>query len=346
MVGRICLTSAAFTASWFEATRNTVTSPDKLFAFLVRWWQQSHDKASGQSASAKPSLKKLLRGQLDKPVPTDPTRQLLSRYQSLDDLRKAGPLEKELADQITALVEKHKTASTKAEQLQTAADNAYASMARKITAKHPGTTQLFEKVKSAADRVNSITHTLKDVEGYIALLYSYMDLLSLWELLKRRAALAAGLVAWMLSAARATCSFPRARSPRRRPSAIRISGASRKSRSSITRLTRIQYSNETSARRWVSARPSTKPLALLRPASTSEIRTLLKNSLTRFRCRSGLRRFGAIDADKAAKGKVLYQQNCAACHEQFASSPPPDNMGQGSWVLNTYPIAADWHRSK
>ena len=138
-----------FYAELFEDTKATVTNPDKFFAFLVRWWQQSHDAAAAQAEPGKLSLKKLLRGEPDKPLPSDPTKELLGRYKSLDDLRNAGPLEKELADQITALVAKHKDAPTKTGKLQTAADDAYASTARKITAKHPDATRLFEEAKSA-----------------------------------------------------------------------------------------------------------------------------------------------------------------------------------------------------
>jgi hypothetical protein len=35
---------------------------------------------------------------------------------------------------------------------------------------------------------------------------------------------------------------------------------------------------------------------------------------------------------------VLYQQNCAGCHEQFNNAPPPLNVPAGSWVLKTSPL--------
>src|SRR6266550_2974802 len=69
-----------FYGELFEDTKATVTSPDKLFAFLVRWWEQSHDAAPAAPTTAKDSLQKLLCGERVKPLPSDPTRDLLSRY--------------------------------------------------------------------------------------------------------------------------------------------------------------------------------------------------------------------------------------------------------------------------
>ncbi|HEV2826284.1 MAG TPA: di-heme-cytochrome C peroxidase [Pyrinomonadaceae bacterium] len=327
-----------FYGELFEDTRNTVTSPDKLFAFLVRWWQQSHDKAPGQSESAKPSLKKLLQGKLDKPLPTDPTRQLLSRYQNLDDLRKAGPLEKELADQITALVEKHKSASTKAEQLQTATDNAYASMAKKITAKHPGTTQLFDKVKSASDRVNSITHALKDIDEYIALLYSYMDLLKSLGTIEATGSLAGGFGRVDAFGGARNLLFPASAQPATAPVCYPY----------LWGFSEIAFFHNAANTNSILERNIGQALGLGATfdktfgtfATSVDIKNTnsLEELAYKIQVPEWPAAFGAIDADKAAKGKILYQQNCAGCHEQFASSPPPDNMGQGSWVLNTYPV--------
>src|ERR1700730_619434 len=60
-----------FYSELFEDSKATVTSPEKLFGFLVRWWEQSHDAAAAQSAPAKTSLKKSVRGEPDNPLPSD-----------------------------------------------------------------------------------------------------------------------------------------------------------------------------------------------------------------------------------------------------------------------------------
>jgi hypothetical protein len=327
-----------FYGELFEDTKNTVTSPDKLFAFLVRWWQQSHDEATPQSTSAKPSLRKLLRGQLDKPVPTDPTRQLLSRYQSLDDLRNAGPLEKELADQITSLVEKHKTAPTRAAQVETAEENTYASVARKITAKHPGTTKLFDRAQSAADRVSSITHTLKDIDEYVALLYSYMELLKSLGTIGQTGSLAGGFGRVDAFGGARNLLFPASAQPATAPVCYPY----------LWGFSEIAFFHNAANTNSILERNIGQALGLGATfdktfgtfATSVDIKNTnaLEELAYKIQVPDWPAAFGAIDADKAAKGKVLYQQNCAACHEQFPSSPPPDNMGQGSWVLNTYPI--------
>jgi mono/diheme cytochrome c family protein len=328
-----------FYGELFEDTRATVTSPDKLFAFLVRWWQQSHGEAPARPASAaKLSIKKLLRGERDKPLPSDPTRQLLSRYKSLDDLRNAGPLEKEIADQITSLVEKHRTAPTEAGKMQTAAENTYASLARKITAKHPGTTELFDKAKSAAERVSSITHTLRDVDEYIALLYSYVELLKSLAGLEGTGTLAGGYGRVDAFGGARNLLFPASAQPATAPVAYPYLWG-------FADTAFFHYAANTNS---ILERNIGQALGLGATfdktfgtfATSVDIKNTnaLEELAYKIQPPDWPTAFGAIDADKAAKGKALYQQNCAACHEQFASSPPPDNMGKGSWVLNTYPL--------
>ncbi|MEP6818948.1 MAG: cytochrome c [bacterium] len=325
-----------FYSELFSDTQATVTNPDKLFAFLVRWWQQSHDIAPGQPTPGKMSLKKLLHGELDKPLPSDPTRDLLSHYKSLDDLRNGGPLEKELADQITSLVEKHKTAPTEAARLQTAVDDAYATMAKKITAKHPETTRLFEGVKSAGDRVFSIQHSLQDIDEYIALLYSYMDLLKSLGMLGDTGTFAAGYGRVDAFGGARNLLFPASAQPATAPVCY----------PHLWGFSDIAYFHYAANTNSILERNIGQALGL---GATYDLKTfatsvhikntnVLEELAYKLQVPDWPAAFGAIDADKAAKGKVLYQQNCAACHEQFASAPPPDNVLKGSWVLNTYPL--------
>ena len=43
----------AFYGELFEDSKTTVTSPEKLFAFLARWWEQSHNMAPAQPVAPK-----------------------------------------------------------------------------------------------------------------------------------------------------------------------------------------------------------------------------------------------------------------------------------------------------
>ena len=108
-----------FYGALFEDSKATVTSPEKLFAFLVRWWEQNRDAASAPPEATKSASTKQIAGEPTGELPSEPTRQLLSRYKSLDDLKKEGDLENELAAQITSLVENHKVAATRSARLKT-----------------------------------------------------------------------------------------------------------------------------------------------------------------------------------------------------------------------------------
>lgn len=86
---------AGFYQELFVDTQATVTDPQKLFAFLGRWWQQNRDSASAQPApKSKAPSTELIPGEPTYEPPSDTTKQLLSRYQNLDDLKKDGDLEK------------------------------------------------------------------------------------------------------------------------------------------------------------------------------------------------------------------------------------------------------------
>lgn len=337
-----------FYGELFEDSKATVTSPEKLFAFLVRWWEQSHNAASAQpaatAATAQPAAtkamsKKAIAGQPESVLPSDPTQQILSRYKSLDDLKKDGDLEKELADQISALVEQHKTAPTKGAQMKAAAKNTFASAAKKVATKQPAPTGVFAKAKSPTERASSIQDTLKDVEEYIALFYSYMELLKSLGSLGTTGALDGGYGRVDAFGGARNLLFPADAQPATAPVCYPYLWG-------FADTAFFHYAANTNS---ILERNIGQALGLGATydhtfgtfATSVNIRNT--NSLEELAYKIGVpdwpADFGAIDAQKAAKGKTLYQQNCAACHEQFASSPPPDNMPKGSWVLNTYPIA-------
>jgi mono/diheme cytochrome c family protein len=328
-----------FYGELFEDSKATVTSPTKLFAFLVRWWEQSHDTASAQPAATKAMSKKVIAGEPASELPSDPTQQLLSRYKSLDDLKQDGDLEKELADQISALVEQHKTAPTKGARLKTGAKNTYASAAKKVAAKHPAATGLFAKAKSIAERESSIQDTLKDVEEYIALFYSYMELLKSLGTIGTTGTLDGGYGRVDAFGGARNLLFPASAQPATAPVCYPYLWG-------FSDIAFFHYAANTNS---ILERNIGQALGLGATfdstfgtfATSVDIRNTntLEELAYKIQVPDWPANFGAIDAQKAAKGKALYQQNCAACHEQFASSPPPDNMPKGSWILNTYPVA-------
>src|SRR6266550_2107938 len=323
----------------FEDSKATVTSPEKLFAFLVRWWEQSHDMAAAPPAAPKAMPKNLSASEPKTELPSDPTRQLLSRYKSLDDLKKDGDLEKELADQISALVEKHKTAPTKGAQMKAAAKNTLAPVAKKVAAKQPAPTGVFAKAKSPGERESSIQDTLKDVEEYIALFYSYMELLKSLGTLGTTGALDGGYGRVDAFGGARNLLFSADAKPATAPVCYPYLWG-------FADTAFFHYAANTNS---ILERNIGQALGLGATydhtfgtfATSVNIRNTnaLEELAYKIQVPDWPANFGAIDAQKAAKGKTLYQQNCAACHEQFASSPPPDNMPKGSWVLNTYPIA-------
>jgi mono/diheme cytochrome c family protein len=327
-----------FYGELFEDTRATVTSPDRLYTFLVRWWDQTHNAALSQAATAQQSTKKLIPGELDQPLPSDPTQELLDRYKTLDDVKNAGPLEKEMVDQFASLVEKHKDAPTQAVQVATAPEASFSSVAKKVVAKHPDAKNLFDKAKSTVDRVSTIRDALKDVDEYIALMYSYMELLRSLGTVTGAGSLNGGYGRVDAFGGARNLLFPASAQPATAPVAYPYLWG-------FGDTAFFHYAANTNS---ILERNIGQALGLgatydktFKTVATSvDIRNTnaLEELAYKIQPPDWPAAFGAIDADKAAKGKVLYQRNCAACHEQFSSAPPPDNMPKGSWVLNTYPI--------
>lgn len=325
-----------FYGELFEDSKATVTSPEKLFAFLVRWWEQSHEAASAQPAATKALSKKLIVGEPDNPLPSDSTGQLLSRHRSLDDLKKAGDLEKALADQINSLVEKHKAAPIKEARRTLTTKSAYAAPARVVAAKTPAADGVFAATKSAGEREGSIQDILKDVEEYIALFYSYMDLLKSLGTVGATGSLDGGYGRVDAFGGARNLLFPASAQPATAPVCYPYLWG-------FSDIAFFHYATNTNS---ILERNIGQALGLGATydktfgtfATSVDIRNTnaLEELAYKIQVPDWPAAFGAIDAEKAAKGKALYQTNCAACHEQFRSSPPPETMPKGSWVLNTY----------
>ena len=168
----------SFDLELFKDSKATVKDPKQLFAFLVRWWKQGHDAPPTQ-----PNLpRRSMQTDADNPVPpppTEATRELLIRHQSLDDLRNSGALEKSIADEIDAIVKRHESVPlSQANVAPTGASTrVYKSPARKAAQKAPAPNGIFAASKSVSDRETSISGILGDIEQYVALMYSYIDLL-------------------------------------------------------------------------------------------------------------------------------------------------------------------------
>ena len=327
-----------FYGELFADSRATVTSPDKLFAFLVRWWEQNHDAASAQPAATRAASRKLTVGEPDNELPSDPTRQILSRYKSLDDLKKGGDLEKALADQINTLVEKHKTAPITEARRTATAKTAYAAPAKIVAARTPAADGVFAATKSRVEREGSIQDILKDVDEYIALFYSYMNLLKSLGTIEAMGSLDGGYGRIDAFGGARNLLFTASAQPATAPVCYPYLWG-------FSDIAFFHYAANTNS---ILERNIGQALGLGATfdktfetfATSVDIRNTntLEELAYKLQVPDWPAAFGAIDAQKAAKGKALYLQNCAACHEQFASSPPPDNLPKGSWVLNTYPV--------
>jgi len=212
-------------------------------------------------------------------------------------------------------------------------------VARKVAAKRPAASGLFANVKSAAERQSSIQDTLKDVEEYIALLYSYIDLLQGLGSIGASGSLDGGYGRVDAFGGARNLLFPASAQPSSAPVCYPYLWG-------FSEIAFFHYAANTNS---ILERNIGQALGLgatydktFGTFSTSvDIRNTnaLEELADKIQVPDWPAAFGTIDAQKAAKGKVLYQQNCAACHEQFASTPPPDNLPKGSWVLNTYPVA-------
>ncbi|HEV7472843.1 MAG TPA: di-heme-cytochrome C peroxidase, partial [Pyrinomonadaceae bacterium] len=327
-----------FYGELFADSKATVTDPAKLFAFLVRWWDQSHAEALAARPESGPALSKEIAGEPAKPLPSDTTQEVLSRYKSLDDLKKDGDLEKDLADQINALVEKHKAAPTNAEGMELSSKATVASVARKVAEKKPAPTGVFAKDKSVPERASSVANTLKDIDEYIALLYSYMELLKSLGGVTEAGSLEGGYGRIDAFGGARNLLFPASAQKATAPVCYPWLWG-------FEEIAHFHYATNTNS---ILERNIGQALGLgatydktfgtfatsVDIGNTDKLE-VLASKITSPEWPAG---FPPIDATKAAQGKILYQQQCWGCHENFKSAPPPPNVPNGSWALNVYPL--------
>jgi hypothetical protein len=329
-----------FDVELFTDSEATVKDPKQLFAFLVRWWDQGHDATPTQPTVARLSLKAAVAENPSPPSPTEATRQLLSRHKSLDDLRNAGELEKSLADEFEAIVAKHQAVPIEAARVAPtgASTMVYRASAKRVAQKAPAPNGIFAASKSPAERESSIAGIFGDVEQYVALMYSYIDLL-------KSLASTAGADAGPTGGFGRVDAFGGARN-------LLFPNDAQKATAPVSypylwgikEIAFFHYAANTNS---ILQRNIGQALGLgasfdktfgtfatsVNIRNTADLEKLVYNI--------GPPKWpgeilGQLDGTKVPRGKVLYQKNCAGCHEQFKL--PSDNASSGSWVLNLYPL--------
>lgn len=332
-----------FDIELFTDSEATVKDPNKLFAFLVRWWEQGHTEAAPtQPTMARPSMKAMVAKRPSLPLPTEAMEKLLTRHKSLDDLRNAGPLEKSLADEFEAIVARHGAAPVQTAQVAPtgASTVVYKSLAKKVSQKAPAVNGIFAASKSAVERESSVAGIFGDVEQYIALMYSYIDLLkSLANTAGSGNAPAGGFGRVDAFGGARNLLFPNDAQPSTAPVSYPYLWG-------FEKIAWFHYAANTNS---ILERNIGQALGLGasfdKTFGTFATSVNIKNTDALEGLADKLLPpqwpidiLGPLDSAKVLRGRVLYQQNCAVCHEQFPMAPPPANVPAGSWVLNLYPL--------
>lgn len=331
----------SFDLELFKDTEATVKDPKRLFAFLVRWWNQGHDAPPTSPNVVRRSVRKDAANPAP-PPPTEATRELLSRNQSLDDLRNSGELEKSVADEIDAIVAKHESVPLKeAFAAPTGASTTvYKSPERKAAQKAPAPNGIFAASKSVAAREASISGILGDIEQYVALMYSYIDLLKALSNTAGTGSVPSGGFGRVdaFGGAR-NLLFPNDARPATAPVSYPY----------LWGFSQIAYFHYAANTNSILERNIGQALGLGasfdKTFGTFATSVNIGNTNTLEELAYKIQPppwpvdiLGPLDSARVTKGKALYQQECAACHEQFALAPPPGGTPAGSWVLNTYAL--------
>ncbi|MGH9873923.1 MAG: di-heme-cytochrome C peroxidase [Pyrinomonadaceae bacterium] len=331
----------SFDIALFKDSEATVKDPKQLFAFLVRWWKQGHNVAPAESSRAEISAKATDAENQAPPPPTEATRELLGSHKSLDDLRNAGEVEKSVADEIEAIVARHSAAPMEIASAapRGAPETAYRASAKKAAKKAPAPNGIFAK-ESASERETSISGILGDVEQYVALLYSYIDLLkNLANTAGTGSVPSGGFGRVDAFGGARNLLFPKDARPATAPVSYPY----------LWGFGQIAYFHYAANTNSILERNIGQALGLGasfdKTFGTFATSVNLENTNALEELAYKIQPppwpidiLGPLDSAKVARGKTLYQQNCAACHEQFALAPPPDGMPAGSWVLNTYAL--------
>jgi mono/diheme cytochrome c family protein len=276
------------------------------------------------------------------PPPTEATRELLSRNQSLDDLRNSGELEKSVADEIDAIVARHESVPLKeAFAAPTGASTTvYKSAARKAAQKAPAPNGIFAASKSVAARETSISGILGDIEQYVALMYSYIDLLKALSNTAGTGSVPSGGFGRVdaFGGAR-NLLFPKDARPATAPVSYPY----------LWGFSQIAYFHYAANTNSILERNIGQALGLGasfdKTFGTFATSVNIGNTNTLEELAYKIQPpswpvdiLGPLDSARVTRGKALYQQECAACHEQLALAPPPGGTPAGSWVLNTYAL--------
>jgi hypothetical protein len=319
-----------------DSSVDTVSKPAKLWEFLVRWWRVGSkgvvsDRDSAVTTYHLPTP----------PMPSDVTRALFETYTTIEDLDKAGELESALADEVRSMVGRVRTThqqqpafgtEKQAPMSRPTISREDVAKSKTLSTKQPAPGGVFATSPTGAERQARVSRVLGDIGEYVRLFWSYVDFLRL---------LSSSSVEGTKPGFGRVDAFGGARNLLFPSSARPTTGPVRYP--FLWGFGRIAYFHYMANTNSILQRNIGQALGVgatyekQTHGTTVDIRNL--DTLEQLAWRLSPPRwptsiFGEVDAAKAARGKVLYEQNCADCHEKFNRTPPPNNF----WDLNTYAV--------
>jgi hypothetical protein len=324
----------------------TVQDLNRFLAFLKRSLQvpqPSVPAASTQPAPApspKAAVAKESKGLPAAPPPTQETRELVGRYNSVDELQKAGELESALANEIKSAAAEATTGAGKAVATSKAAKptapreaTSFVAKAKALAKKVPAAGGMFSN-ESETTRQSKLANILSDIQTQIALFKSYVDRIKLLAEISKSGTWPSFGRVDAFGAARSLV-FGQLDPANIRPMTSPVSYPPLWGFDKFDLYHYMANTNSALTRNIVQALATGATFDAESFASTLDIANVNAMEVLGYKItvpKWPEEILGKIDSQKAAKGKAIYQQNCADCHERFNTSP------QGLWQMNTFPV--------
>jgi hypothetical protein len=323
----------------------TVQDLNRFLAFLKRSWQVPAPSISAAPAqptstpSAKTAPTKTGKG-LPTAPPAQETRDLVDRYNSVDELKNAGELEGALANEMKSVAAEAAKSDEKASDVSKAAKppqppepTAYSAKAKELAKKSPSAGGIFSG-GSEANRESKLANVLGDIKTQIALFKSYVDRIKLLASVSKDGTWPGFGRVDAFGAAR-TLVFGQLDPANIRPMTSPVSYPPLWGFDKIALYHYMANTNSALTRNLVQALATGATLDAENFVSTLNIANVNAMEVLGYKItvpKWPEEVFGKIDPEKAARGKALYQQNCADCHERFDTSP------QGLWEMKAFPL--------
>lgn len=333
----------AFYGELIQASVATVEDPARLWEFLVRWWNEGDKGATPAAATSRAAGRDTSTTyHLPSPtVPSDKTRQMLERYRTLEELRNAGELEGAFVDDLRELGVRIKAAHDR--QNPTQADqqapddkpdvlkNVAELKAKILARKRPSPTGVFASSREGTERETHVSEVLGDIGEYIRLFRSYIDFL------KALGKASAGGTDGSFGRVDAFGGARNLLFGKENPPLPATAPVSYPYLWNFANFAYFHYMANTNS---ILQRNIGQALGL---GATFEPETFgttvdIGNTNTLEQLAHKItapawptKILGEVNAQSAERGKAIYEQQCANCHEQF-------QVVNGLWELNTYPV--------